>query len=134
MKFLILLVFLLVVAGCGGGSSSSEPVAPSPLTPVSQSPTVQFTTEVSDINSGESFQLSWSSTDADSCAASGSWQGSQPASGSIEVETFGSGSRLYTLNCSGNGGTTEATFNINVLLTEEQLNSQVAASAAITVL
>ena len=134
MKISILLTLIIILIGCGGGGSSSEPASPSPVTPAPQAPTVQFTTDVSEINSGETFQLSWSSTDASACSASGSWEGSQSVSGSIEVETFGSGNRQYSLSCSGDGGTNEATFTVNVVLSAEQLNSQAAASAAITVL
>ncbi|MFA6375989.1 MAG: hypothetical protein WCX69_01155 [Candidatus Paceibacterota bacterium] len=47
--------------------------------------------------------LTWSSTNADSCTASGSWSGSKTTNGSESVGNF-TGSRVFTLTCSNSGG------------------------------
>lgn len=58
---------------------------------------------------GESSTLSWDTTGATSCTASGAWSGTKSTSGS-EVVTPPStpGSYLYTLTCTGPGGTNSA--------------------------
>jgi hypothetical protein len=52
---------------------------------------------------GDSAQLTWSTTNADACEASGAWSGAKPVSGE---QTDGpiSASQTYTLTCTGAGG------------------------------
>ena len=62
---------------------------------------------------GQTATLSWSSTNATSCVASGSWIGSQPLSGS-QAASPTAGSFAYALSCTGPGGTagTSATLTV----------------------
>ncbi|HMK85771.1 MAG TPA: S8 family serine peptidase [Steroidobacteraceae bacterium] len=53
---------------------------------------------------GESTTLRWSSTDATSCAASGSWSGTLPTSGSQAIAPTAVGTETFTLTCSNLGG------------------------------
>src|SRR5205823_4877073 len=48
--------------------------------------------------------LTWSSTDATTCTASGGWSGTKPTSGSEDVGPL-STTTTFTLNCTGPGGT-----------------------------
>jgi hypothetical protein len=56
------------------------------------------------VPSGGSSTLTWSSTNASSCAASAGWSGTQPTSG---MQSTGSltATTAYSLTCTGNGGT-----------------------------
>ena len=56
--------------------------------------------------------LSWSTTNATSCTASGGWMGSKPVSGSLTVVIAASTS--YTLACTGPGGSNQATDTVTV--------------------
>ena len=96
-------------AGCGGGSGSgsSEPPAP-PVTTISLTP--------STIATGQSSVLTWSSTGASQCSASGAWTGAVATSGSQKVTQVSAGSYSYTVTCSGAGGSTahSATLTVSV--------------------
>ena len=70
-------------------------------------PTLSFAASVTQINAGQSAVLNWTSTNSDSCTATGSWTGAQATSGSVTVSP--TVSSTYELSCSGSGGTITAT-------------------------
>ncbi|HET8991847.1 MAG TPA: discoidin domain-containing protein [Candidatus Saccharimonadales bacterium] len=70
-------------------------------------PTVSFSASPTQISAGQSASLNWSSTNATTCTASGSWSGTQSTSGSLTVSP--TVTSTYYLNCSGNGVTVTAT-------------------------
>ena len=82
----------LALQACGGGKSTAPP-APMPTVTLSVSPT--------SITAGQSATLTWSSTQAVSCTASGAWSGSEAVTGSQAVTPAASGSVTYTLTCTG---------------------------------
>lgn len=88
-------------AGSNGGAtatcSANKSVAPPPA------PTVALSANPSSIILGGTSTLTWSSTNATSCIASGGWSGSAPISGNIAV--FPTSTTTYTLTCAGVGGT-----------------------------
>ena len=55
--------------------------------------------------------LTWTSTNATECHASGSWSGSKSTSGSESVGNF-TGSRTFTIICSGSGGSASDSVTI----------------------
>jgi len=55
--------------------------------------------------------LRWTSTNATSCQASGAWSGSRSTSGSEQAGNF-TGSRTYTIVCSGSGGSASDSVTI----------------------
>jgi uncharacterized protein (TIGR03118 family) len=85
----------LTLQACGG-SKSAAPPAPMPTVTLSVSPT--------SITAGQSATLTWSSTQAVSCTASGGWSGSEAATGSQAETPAASGSVTYTLTCTGASG------------------------------
>lgn len=67
------------------------------------------------IGPGGSFTLSWSSTGASACAASGGWSGSEPTSGTAKLTAPDTaGSYSYILSCTGPGGGAAGTVTENV--------------------
>jgi hypothetical protein len=60
--------------------------------------------------------LSWTSTNATSCTASGDWMGSKQTSGSESTGNLAS-SKTYTLTCSGSGGSASDSVTVNVTST-----------------
>ena len=88
------IVIALDLQACGGGGGGyTAPATPAPTLTLSVSPT--------SITAGQSATLTWSSTQAASCTASGAWSGSEAATGSQAVTPTTSGSVLYTLTCTG---------------------------------
>jgi hypothetical protein len=71
-----------------------------------QAPTVDLKVNNSDgpitVPYGSSITLTWTSSNANSCTASGGWSGSKSISGSLTLSNLTS-SRTYTLSCSGPG-------------------------------
>jgi len=65
------------------------------------------------ISYNSSSSLSWTSTNATSCSASGAWSGNQNTSGSFSTGNLVS-TKTYTLSCSGTGGTVSDSVTINV--------------------
>ena len=90
MKYYPISFLILVsIVSCGGGGSSSPPV-----------PTVSLTSNLSEVEIGNSITLTWSSTNATSCSASGAWAGSKASSGTEEVIISNIGSNNFSLSCS----------------------------------
>lgn len=62
-----------------------------------------------------SYTLSWTSANAASCTASGSWSGAQATNGSQSVSNVGGGTYTYTLTCSNPSGSASDSVTVNVL-------------------
>jgi PKD repeat protein len=106
-KHLYILSSLFIITSCGGGGggggSSVQLIAAS----ISSFTSNIFSTEI-----GTSVEISWSSSNASSCSASGSWTGSKATSGSESVEISTVGDTTFTLTCSGEGGNASRTITI----------------------
>ena len=76
-------------------------------------PTVSLSANPTSISSGASSTLTWSSTNATSCAASGAWSGDKTASVS-EVLSNILATSSYTLTCTGTGGSASQTATVTV--------------------
>jgi endoglucanase Acf2 len=109
----ISLIILIFIAACGGGGggSSSEPTTP--ITPSNPSIT-SFNSSSSSILEGESITLNWSSTNANSCSASGDWTGARSANGNETLQLSSVKTYTFTLTCSGASGTTNAVSSVSV--------------------
>ena len=90
-----------MLAAC---SKSTDPKLPKPTVTIAVQPT--------DIVRGDTVAIKWSSTDATSCVASGEWGGPRSTSGSEELPTRFAGKLLYTLTCTGPGGSAESTASV----------------------
>ena len=62
---------------------------------------------------GGATQLTWSSTNASTCAATGAWSGAKATSGNQTINSI-SATGTYTLSCTGTGGTTTRSATVNV--------------------
>ena len=95
----------LLLASCNGTGPQSSPVAPA----------ISMSIAPTTLTLGQSAKVTWSSTDATSCTASGWWSGSQAQSGSLSVTPTATGTGAYTLTCTGAGSqTTQHTVNVIV--------------------
>jgi len=82
---------------------------------VTQVPTVTLTASPTAVAGGGASTLTWSSTNATSCTASGNWSGTQPTSGTQSTGSL-TMAGSYSLTCTGPGGTSNvATANVSVV-------------------
>lgn len=101
--------YKLSCSGAGGKVSQTVSVTAKP-----PKPSVSLSAAPATIAFAGSSTLSWSSSGAASCTASGQWSGSRPLSGQESVTPAGSGSLKYTLSCTNAGGSTAQTVTLKV--------------------
>ena len=99
--------FSLSCTGIGG--STTQLVTVSVVAP----PSVQFTASPASVSAGTQTSLTWASTGASACSASGDWSGSKAASGSEQSAPL-SANGTFELECSGTGGKTRASASVTV--------------------
>ena len=97
----------LTCTGIGGSNSASTTLTVN----APPSPTVTFSINPTSIALGSSAMLTWSSTNATSCSASGAWSGALATSGSQSVTPTSAslsmpGIETYTVTCQNFAGTT----------------------------
>ena len=88
---------LFILASCGGGGGGGA----APVAPVVPSATVTVTSGSSSVEVNSKIVITWSSTLASSCSASGGWSGTKAISGTEEVTISQAGSNSFSLSCSG---------------------------------
>jgi hypothetical protein len=99
--------YILTCMGIGGIASTSVLVAVTTLVP-----TLSLSASPASIAAGESSTLTWSTTDAGSCTASGGWSGAKATSGSEAVSP--SSTTTYALSCTGTGGSASQSAKVTV--------------------
>jgi hypothetical protein len=99
--------YTLTCTGTGGSASQSVTVTvPSP-------PTISLSASPSSLARGGSSTLTWSASNATSCAASGAWTGSLAATGSRATGALNT-TTTYAISCTGAGGTTAQSAVVTV--------------------
>lgn len=78
-------------------------------------PTVSLQASVNQVTLGQSVQITWSSTNATSCAASGGWSGSQSLTGSISYTPITVSKNPLVLTCIGPAGSQSSQVPFSVL-------------------
>ncbi len=76
-------------------------------------PSVFLSVSPGTVQAGGSANLSWSTSNADTCTASGDWSGAQPLQGSLSVGPIEAAS-TFTLSCTNEDGTTNRSVNVSV--------------------
>ncbi len=97
----LFVLFALSSAACGSGGGSAGGEGPTPN--AAAAPTVQISASPAQVASGESSWISWSTTNATACEASGAWLGAQPVSGSYRTGPL-TAATTFNLSCNGAGG------------------------------
>src|SRR6185295_9467594 len=76
-------------------------------------PTVTLSANPTTVDNGGSSTLTWSSTNATSCTASGDWSGSKAISGSQVMSNL-TADKHYVLTCAGTGGSANDSADVTV--------------------
>ena len=103
--------FTLTCRGLTGGSVKRTVTATVVAAPM---PTVQISANPLTVASGGVSTLTWSSTDATACTASGAWSGGKALAGSQTTASL-TATGTYTLTCSGGGGSATQSATVTVL-------------------
>jgi hypothetical protein len=102
--------YSLTCTGAGGTSNVATATVTVPGTP-----TATFAANPTSVAGGAASTLTWSSTNAMSCTASGGWSGALATSGSQSTGAL-TATTSYSLTCTGTGGTSNvATATVSVL-------------------
>jgi hypothetical protein len=99
-----LIILLTTLAACGGGGGGSS----DPVTDPVASITVSLSASINEAEVGSLITLTWSSTNAQTCSATGDWSGSKAVSGNEGVNINKEGSNTFTLNCSASNATSSS--------------------------
>jgi hypothetical protein len=92
-------------AKAGTYGLSVSPTPPVPVVTLAANPT--------SVSSGATTTLTWSTTDATSCVASGAWSGSKSTSGT-ETSAAVTAASTFTLTCGGPGGSSAKSVSVSV--------------------
>jgi hypothetical protein len=103
-------VFTLTCTGAGGSAHAAATLTA--LAPVTPAPTVTIAVNPTSVTVGASAALSWSSTNATACTASGAWSGGEALSGTANETPAIAGTELFTLTCTGAGGSANASATL----------------------
>ena len=101
---LLLIVSLITACGGGGGSTGNSD---------NTTASVSLSASKISITEGDKTTLTWSSSNASSCTASGSWSGGKSLSGSENITLDNYGDYTFSIDCSG------ATASVNVNVSDE---------------
>jgi hypothetical protein len=122
----------LVCAVVNGSGTVAANVANVAVT-CSAPPVVSVSLNQAKISLGSTLSVTWSATNATSCTASGAWTGTRTISGSAAQTPAVAGANVYTLSCSGAGGTTVRSVTATVWIPpmKSSYENKIAAAAAI---
>jgi len=97
-------IISLLLASCGGGGGGGKAVS------------ANVSASVSAVHVGESFSISWSSANADSCQASGAagWESTVAASGTQWFSPTEPANLNFTLTCTGKAGSASSSAAVTV--------------------
>ena len=108
IQYFVTSALVLALNACGGGSKETPPNV-NPTTP-----SVNISLNKTTLYTGQTATLSWSSSNANSCVASGAWSGSQTTSGSLNITALNIGANTYTLSCSSASGSSTQSVILTV--------------------
>ena len=112
--YLATLITSLAISSCGGGGGGggTDPT-PAPVTPA---PAITLSSSSTSSEINQEITITWASTNSSSCSASGDWAGSKSLSGSEAIKITKKGDNIFTLSCSGSGGSSSKSVTVNGLL------------------
>jgi hypothetical protein len=129
-----LTLFALTLAACGGGGGGGESSGTGNPPPPMLAPSVTLTATPEKLSADSTTTVAWSTSDATACMASGNWEGTRATSGNEMTPALFAGG-IYTLTCTGAGGSTAKSVSVEVtpLVLYEVLESvkKLDASAAV---
>jgi len=122
-RHIIIVPLVGILTACGGGGGGGTDVAGALITAGgttgggnsgnTTTPTVSLSASTYEIVSGDKTTLTWSSSDASSCTASGTWSGSKALSGNENITLDSYGDYTFSIDCSGATASIQVTVSDN---------------------
>ena len=100
--------FVLTCSGIDGTASQATTV-----TVASAAPVISFSAAPSSVTAGNASTLTWASSNAATCTASGAWTGNEALSGAQATSSL-EANTTYTLTCTGAGGSATQSALVSV--------------------
>jgi hypothetical protein len=100
--------YMLTCTGTGGSAAQSATITVS-----GAAPTVTINSSPSSVSSGGSSTLTWSSSNATACTASGAWSGAVATGGTQSTGAL-SANATYSITCTGTGGSATQSAAVTV--------------------
>ena len=120
IKIAASIILLCTLYGCGGGGGGN--VDSNQLSVI----TVSLSSSSTEVAIGSDVTLTWSSTNAQSCSASGDWSGNKSISGSEEVSINNEGNNTFNLSCSGsNASSGSASIQVIGLVNRVNITNEI---------
>ena len=113
--YLLLLIFITACGGGGGGGSSSNSSSDEPGSSTPNLPEITFNSSTDEVFINEDFSITWTSSYANSCVASGDWSELIDISGTSTLSFDTSGQYIFSISCTGSGGTSSKNIYITVI-------------------
>ena len=104
-NLLVYIVFFFYLTGCGAPESQ--------VTPTPKGTGVTLYSNFSTVNYNGSITVDWSTSEVDTCTASGDWSGSKSTTGSEIISSLTADS-TFVLTCTGINGDVSDTVNVSV--------------------
>ena len=127
-----LVIMLAALVGCGGGGGGSSDPVNDPIISI----TVSLSASADEVEVGSPITLTWSSTNAQTCSATGDWSGSKAVSGNEVVTINKEGGNTFALNFSANNASSgstsvEVTGVLNIInITNEIFSNRISDCAS----
>ena len=115
MKIKFYILISLFIVSCGGGGMGGSSSDNNGGTGMPSDPTINtFSSSASSVSINTSVTLSWTTSNTNSCSASGDWSGTKSLNGSEDITLDEAKTYSFTLTCSGASGTSNATSTLTV--------------------
>ena len=115
MKIKFYILISLFIVSCGGGGMGGSSSDNNGGTGMPSDPMINtFSSTASYVSINTSVTLSWTTSNTNSCSASGDWSGTKSLNGSEDITLDEAKTYSFTLTCSGASGTSNATSTLTV--------------------
>ena len=121
--------YTLTCTGAAGSAGQTVTANVIPATAGASGPSVSLSVSPASVDSGGAATLTWNSSNASGCTASGNWSGTWPVSGTASTGPL-TASASFALTCTGSGGAATQSVNVTVNAAGAPPPPSIALSAA----
>jgi len=106
LDYLIAVSLIISLTSCGGGGGSAD------TAPIPPNVSMSLSSDLNEIYIHNKIILTWSSSNADFCSASGDWNGTKASNGSEEIIIREAKDNTFILTCSSSSSSTDRNVTV----------------------